>query len=143
MILHLGVLDVPYSNGDKTTGDVAHILEAEYGIMQTFVDTMGQDPIAKALERSVENAMEAMLMGSNSASINLTAEGEQEIEAAFRQFLEQQDMDGRVDGVPTKASLKGTNHRFAKPYAKDNPSRPSFVDTGLFSSSFKAWTDER
>lgn len=132
---------MPYSDGDKTTGDVAQILEDKYGVMQTYVDTLGQDTIAKALENSVVNAVESMLMGSNSASINLTAEGEGEIEAAFRQFLEQQDMDGRVDGVPTKASLKGTNHRFKHPYAQDNPSRPSFIDTGLYSASMKAWTE--
>jgi hypothetical protein len=83
-----------------------------------------------------------MIMGSNSASINLTAEGEGEIEAAFRQFLEQQEMDGRVDGVPTKASLKGVSHRLKRPNAKDNPTRPSFIDTGLYSASMKAWTEE-
>jgi hypothetical protein len=36
--LHLGVNDLPYSRGGKTTGEVADILEARYAIMQTFVD---------------------------------------------------------------------------------------------------------
>lgn len=143
MILYLGVVDVPYAAEAITTGEVAQILEDNYGVMQTFVDTIGQDSIAKVLERSVVNAVEAMVMGSNSASINLTAEGEGEIEGAFRQFLEQQDMDGRVDGVPTKASLAGVSHRFKKPTAAANSSRPSFIDTGRFSASFRAWTDER
>lgn len=141
-VLYLGVIDVPYAAEAITTGEVAHILEAKYGVMQTFVDTVGQDSIAKALENSAVNAIESMIMGAGSG-INLTAEGEGEIEAAFRQFLEQQDMDGRVDGVPTKASLKGVSHRLKRPNAKDNPSRPSFIDTGLYSASMKAWTDER
>lgn len=134
---------MPYAAEAIDTGEVAQILEDHYGVMQTFVDTIGQDAIAKALENSAVNAVEAMIMGSNSAGLNLTAEGEGEIEGAFRQFLEQQEMDGRVDGVPTKASLKGVNHRFAHPYAKDNASRPSFIDTGLYSAAFKAWVDER
>ncbi len=140
-ILHFGVTDLAYADGDgKTTGDVAEILEAKYHVMQTFYDMLGEDVVAKALERSVANAVEAMMMGSNSASINLTAEAEGEIEAAFRLFLSQQEMDGIVGGVPTQAALNGVSHRFKHPYAK-RPARPSFIDTGQYQASMKAWMD--
>lgn len=141
--LHLGVTDLAYSDDEgKTTGDIATILESKYHIMQTFFDVMGADVVAKALERSVADAVEAMMMGSNSASINLTAEAEGEIEAAFRLFLSQQEMDGLVEGVPTAAALAGVSHRFKHPYAKRAP-RPSFIDTGTYQASFKAWTDDK
>jgi hypothetical protein len=44
-------------------------------------------------------------------------------------------------GVPTKAALKGINHRLRHPYRKSNPRRPSFVDTGLYVASFRAWME--
>ena len=142
-ILHLGVTEIPYSGAQgTTTGDVAEILEAKYSIMETFVETLGREAIAKSLERSVQNAVENVLMGSNSAAFAMTAEAEGEIEAAFKAFLTQQDMDGRVAGVPTAAALKGVNHRLKHPNSKDNPERPSFVDTGLYLASMKVWTDE-
>jgi hypothetical protein len=51
--LHLGMLVQPYRTAGKkvnsmTTGDVAEILEANYGIMQNFVDQRG-DVIAQAV----------------------------------------------------------------------------------------------
>lgn len=140
--LHLGVIDIPYADGDKSTGEVAEILESKYAVMQTFVDTLGVDVISNALARSAQLALEAVMMGSNSAAFNLTADGEQEIEAAFHAFIDQQDMDFRVKGVPTKASLKGVNHRLKHPYSKKNPARASFRDTGLYVGSMKCWTTD-
>lgn len=141
LILHLGVVEFPYSGDEagQTTGDVAEILEAKYGVMQNFFDTIGGDAIAKALERSVAHAVENIQLGSNSV-FSLTAEGEEEIQNAFDEFLTQQDMDGRVAGVPTQAAQMGVSHRFKHPYAQRAP-RPSFVDTGLYLYSFTAWVD--
>lgn len=141
-ILHLGVVDIPYADGDKTTGDVAEILEAKYQVMRRFVDSIGNDAIATAMERSAQLALEAVMMGSNSAGLNLTAEAEQEIEAAFRLFIDQKELDFVAPGVPTQASLNGVSHRLKHPTSKDNPVRASFRDTGLYESSFKVWTDD-
>lgn len=138
--LHLGVNDIPYDAGDKTTGDVADILEAKYGVMQNFVDLLGEDIIQRAFTESAGNALEAVVMGAP-ATISLTGDAEQELEIAFHLFIEQQEMDFRVDGVPTKASLNGVNHRLKNPYAKTNSSRPSFRDTGQYLASFRAWVD--
>lgn len=146
--LHLGVLDVPYVNapsgtkgksaaGEKTTGDIAEILEAKYGIFQTFVEIHGDD-VAKALEDSVAGALESVLMGAPPRN-DLHGAGTSKIETMFKDFLSKQEMDGRgVAGVPTQAALKGVNHRLKR---KRGAPRPSFIDTGLYQSSMRAWVD--
>jgi hypothetical protein len=59
------------------------------------------------------------------------------IERRFKEFLTNKEMDGQP-GVPTKAALAGRSKRFKRAYAK-RPSRPSFVDTGLYRGAFKSW----
>ena len=140
--LHLGVTDIPYAVKDgTTTGEVAGYIEQKYHVMEIFFEDVGADAIARALEHSVVNAMEAAMMGSTAPGLSLTAEGEGEIESAFRLFLMQQELDGVMPGVPTAAALKGISHRFKQPYAKANPERPSFIDTGTYSASFRCWIE--
>ena len=170
LTLHLGVTEAPYAtntktaprrvavrtvkggkpraisaapSGGETTGDVAQILEDKYHIMEIFVEEIGADQIAKAIEHSAAVAIETLISGHgrNTPESFLSLEAEGEIEDAFRLFLSQQEMDGTQPGVPTKAALAGVSHRFAHPYAKRAP-RPSFIDTGLFQSHFKVWSDE-
>lgn len=170
LVLHLGVTEIPYSanvqkaprrvavrtvrggkpqaisaapSGGETTGDVAEILEAKYHIMEIFVEELGADQIATAIEHSMAGAIETMISGygHNSGASLLTAEAVGEIEDAFRIFLSQGEMDGIQPGVPTKAALAGVSHRFAHPYAK-RPARPSFIDTGTYQASFKVWMDD-
>ncbi len=55
----------------------------------------------------------------------------------FNIFLEREEMAGlAVDGVPTQAALEGKNSRLKQ---EKGPRRPSFIDGGLFKSSFVAW----
>lgn len=135
-----GAATAPASGG-QTTYDVATILEAKYHIMETFLEEVGANLLSAAFAHSAEVALESLLMGRPAAEISLTAEATSEIEAAFRDFLSLRMMDGRVPGVPTLAALKGINHRFKHPYAKKNPERPSFIDTGTYQASFRAWVD--
>lgn len=144
MQLHLGVLDIPYHNEpgrnapSQTTGDVAEILEHKYAIMEDFV-RVHEDDIAKAMEQSLGDAFELLL--KNAPPEPLTA-GMSIIETAFRQFLLTQEVERiGIPGTPTKAALKGVNHRKRHPYAKSNPRRPSFIDTGTYETSFRAWVD--
>lgn len=161
MRLHLGVIDVPYQTGPtlrpsraarrpgsnvppnvgQTTGDVAEILEDHYHVMEFFYEDLGPDVIVKALEQSMENAL-ADIQAGGPPTLNLTQDGEEEIRTAFQIFIDQEEMDNIAPGVPTAASIRGVNHRLAHPYAKGNPSRPSFKDTGLYQQSFRAWTTE-
>ena len=152
--LHLGVTEIPYANNPQlsakqrkkskastqTTGDVAEILEAEYHIMQIFFN-LHDKGIAKDLESSLEGALENLLTGAPLGG-NAFAEAESEIEQRFKNFLTNREMETLgYPGVPTQAALAGINHRLKHPYKKSNPRRPSFVDTGLYESSFKAWVD--
>ena len=139
--LHLGVLDAAYTTGDKTTGDVAEILEDKYRIMGNFFDAH-QGDIVSALEESIGDSLDNLLMGAPPGG-NATAAAAADIETLFHRFISTGEMETGefVEGVPTQAALKGVNHRLAHPYAKGNPRRPSFRDTGLYEASFKAWID--
>ena len=157
-VLKLGVNDIPYSGAymprakkiragqrkfnkgyaaNMTTGDVAEILEAKYAVMQTFF-TKREGQIAKALEDSVTNFLEAQLSGAPS-NLDVFGPATQDIHEMFDTFITMKEMDG-APGVPTNASLLGVSHRFKD--RRGAPGRPSFVDTGLYSSSFKAWMEE-
>lgn len=166
-ILHLGVVDLPYvinvvekqrrqvvrkrpdgtleafsrpPAGGETTGDVATWLEDKYHVMEVFYEDVGPALVAKSIEVSARNALESFMLGGPS-DMSLTAAAESEIEQAFRIFLDQQEMDNVVGGVPTKAALAGVNHRLKHPYAKANKERPSFIDTGTYQKAFKVWVD--
>lgn len=166
LTLHLGVAVLPYGNdtartqrrvakarpgkqkprparaassGSQTTGDVATILEKKYGVMAYFFQ-QHQAEIAGALEQSLAGTLENIMLGAPPKN-NPFGAAEIKIEDAFKLFLDRQEMAGHVNGVPTKAALRGVNHRLRHPYAKSNSARPSFIDTGLYQGSFKAWVD--
>lgn len=152
--LHLGVIDLPYADasyrsvkrkkprrssaGSRTTGDIATILEAKYGIMAFFYEKY-EKKIMETLEESFIGAARTIALGGP-LTIDPGSEASSKIEAMFRNMLTNKELDGQVPGVATQASLDGVSHRFAKPYAKRRP-RPSFIDTGLYEGSFKAWVD--
>lgn len=150
--LHLGVVEFPYSEpaktdkktqpekGDnaRTTGEVAGYLEDKYHVMEHFFQAHGPD-IVKALETSIAGALEDLLMGAP-ARPNVNEQALSTIKKDFSKFLSSKEMDGLgYPGVPTAASLKGVNHRMKN--KKGTPGRPSFIDTGLYETSFKAWID--
>ena len=135
-VLHLGVIDVPYARrGGKTTGDVAEILEAKYHVMEVFY-RQNDAHVARSLEKSVAGALESLLLGAP-PSIDAFGAGTSRIEDRFKQFLSRREIEKLgYPGVPTGAALRGVSHRFKK---KRGGRRPSFIDTGLYQSSFKAW----
>lgn len=136
--LHLGVLDMPYARaGSKTTFDVAQILETRYGLMQAFLD-MHAPVIAYEVENSLRGAIETVMMGGRGQPF---ASATEQIEVLFREALSMQSYDFRVPGVPTQAALAGVRHRFKRAYVRRDP-RPSFIDTGLYQRSFRAWVDD-
>lgn len=155
--LHLGVLVQPYrawelvtgKNGRKRrkqgatrpvdTGEVAEILEQNYGIMEAFAreDVHGKD-IVRSIESTLESALKN-LVGGGPANPPW-GDGMHEIETAFRTFIDSREAERvGIPNTPTKAALDGVNHRLAHPYRKSNPRRPSFRDTGLYVRSFRAW----
>jgi hypothetical protein len=167
LVLKLGVIDVPYANkaqpekipqakkgkankplkpktasGTQTTGDVAQILEDKYHIMDTFVFARLPD-IANELADSIAGELESLFMGGR-ISENPFAKAESAIGTMFRQFLETADIEHLgVEGVPTQAAMDGVNHRLKHPYAKDNPRRPSFMDTHAYHDHFICWFESK
>jgi hypothetical protein len=93
--------------------------------------------IISELETGVSMAFESYLSGAPVSNDPFLA-GTSQIEKMFQQFIDTKQMDRRVPGVPTKASLQGKPSRFK---SKRGPSRPSFQDTALYEGSFKAWVD--
>jgi len=159
VVLHLGINDIPYVNppeqrkvgkakrgkankpkkakgqsGAQSTGEVAEILEAKYGILATFAERYGQQ-IADAFANSAAGALESVMMGT--PVNNPYARAENEVEESMKLFLDLEEMNGHP-GVPTKAALAGVNHRLKR---KKGAPRPSFIDTGLYQANLRAWTD--
>ena len=151
--IHFGVTELPYSHTDNigttkkgknkgrlyasTTGDVATILENKYHILEVFWN-VHLDDITKALEDGIEGAFESIMMGAP-PSPDPFAEGTSKVEELFARFLSGGEMEHLgIPGVPTKASMNRRSLRFQK---KRNPAgpRPSFIDTGLYESSFRCW----
>ena len=139
LTLHLGVLVQPYRNNPAvTTGDVAHILEDEYGVMGAFY-RVHQQRIADAVANSLAGSMQSLLMGQ---ATDPWGDAVQDIQADFRKFINSQEAERvGIPGTPTKAALRGVNHRLKHPYRKSNPRRPSFRDTGLYVADFRAWIE--
>jgi hypothetical protein len=157
--LHLGVIDIPYgpqpqaprkaskrpgkararkqSNTSITTGDVASILEAKYHVMEIFYEEH-QGDVTSDLVDSLEGTVQSLMMGAP-ASIDPFGSATSKIEDRMKKFLDDREMERLgYPGVPTMAALMGVSHRFANPYKRRAP-RPSFIDTGLYQSSMKAW----
>jgi hypothetical protein len=139
MILHLGVIDAPYADkGSETTATVAKKLEKTYSVMQNFFNLHG-DEVAKSLETSTVAALENVLNGAPQQ--NVFGDATSEIEEMFKfTFLAKEEMAQLgVKGVPTKASIERRSLRFKKGVNQNG--RPSFIDTGLYQKSFKAWIE--
>lgn len=154
--IHFGVTDLPYSHGDlgksstgrqraSTTGDVAEILEGKYGVMEFFWNNH-KNEIIDALSDSLSGALETALMGGPVKDLRHGMQaGASEVERLFQVMIDSKEMDHKIDGVPTQASLDGVSHRFKKKRhlnkARQRTIRPSFYDTGLYQSSFRCWGD--
>lgn len=169
MILHLGVIDIPYgdlteapalkvqravakpSKGGRrapkkpkkaedhsaaTTYEVAVKLEAKYHIMEEFFG-LYEKPIEGHVEQGLGDAIEAIGMGAPT-TLDPYGAATSLIEKDFRFFLDRSELAFLVPGVPTLAAQRGVNHRLK---LKQGPPRPSFIDTGLYQASFKAWVD--
>jgi hypothetical protein len=153
--LHLGEIDQPYGNaGAKTTGEVGEILEAKYGLYSAFVE-IHAPVIVHEIENSIEGTLETMFMQRRPDFDRLRANVFQAamspIEELFRDAIDMQSYDNKLPGVPTGAALMGIRHSLKRPRSRRiakvrggktiGGPRPSFFDTGLLSSSFRAWVD--
>ncbi|AHE73407.1 hypothetical protein M942_22590 [Enterobacter ludwigii] len=134
MKLHLGVINIPYENENTTTGDVAERLETKYHIMQTFFDRYG-DEIAQLMSNDLAAGLENLMMGAPLPA-DPFAESMSQVHHLFSAFLYNKEMNG-LTGIPTQRALDGISKRFKN--GKGPKNRPSFIDTGMFENSMRAW----
>ena len=134
LVLSMGIVPMQYDETGANTVDVAEILEREYKIIETFSEHHAED-IAKSLENSLVGALENIFLGAPPKK-DLFAEGCAQIDAGFRLFIEEREMDGLL-GIPTKAAIMGKTSR--RKAGVGNTNRASFDDTGTYKRSFKSW----
>jgi hypothetical protein len=129
-----------YGEG-KTTTDVAADLEARYKIVETFWETE-EDNFVEVIEEAFADDIEnVMQMGQVPKTGGISDKETDKIEKKFMQNLQSRKYDGVLPGVPTTAAQRGVSHLHRHPYAKRAP-RPSFIDTGMYQRSFRAWVEE-
>ena len=136
MKIHFGVLDVPEPESNKTTYEVAKILEEKYDLFSIFAYSH-ETKIVKYLEEEIAQSLET---AAESGKIKgLFKKSSAKIEKDFHRFLESEEITKfPVRGVPTKAALRGKSIRFKR---RIGPRRPSFIDSGVLESSFRSWVE--
>ena len=139
--LYLGFEDRPYSIRHVTPGrrkyirgskygqgtssaQVAESLEERYGILESFVEeeTTIQDIIEDVFGERIEQVLAGLEYDKNDM-----AKRTPDIEKAFRTMLGMEMLHTRGT-VPTAAATR--------------EGRKSFIRTGLYQSSFRAWVEE-
>lgn len=132
----LGVIDLPYDYGDEsaTTFEVAEDLERDYDLFTHFWGAHQKTIINEVGEALAWAIINHIQYGAPLAGGQLLGETMKD----FNIFLEREEMDGLAYGVPTRAAREGRNTRLKQEYGDP---RPSFIDGGLFKSSFVAWMD--
>lgn len=137
MKICLGVVDMQYDYGNTsaTTFEVANILEEEYGLFTHFWEQHQDAIIQEAGTAVAYEIINHLRYGAPAGETVLLGDSIRQ----FNIFLEQEEMAGlSVDGVPTLAAELGINTRLKQ---HQGPRRPSFIDGGLFKSSFTAWIE--
>lgn len=124
-----------------TAEDVAKILETKYHIIDTFEEVYAariQYAILSQFEKVAGDIVSGVRGYRGAPLESLLKPATKEVEKMFRQFLDNEEMNGRVPGVPTKAALAGVRTGRGSKTLRGVP-RPSFIDTGIYKASFRAW----
>jgi hypothetical protein len=124
-----------YGEG-KTSAEVAKELEEGYNLVDTFYLGV-EDELSFALEEFYGEAIEDVMMMEKPPKKIPSNELTKKIEEEFRQYLQKEE-----HGIHTLAAKRGVSHLLPQPYSRKNPPRPSFIDTGLYMKSFRAWFEE-
>jgi hypothetical protein len=147
--LIFGVLDIEYGfaygedtiDPNITTGQVATELEFRYEVLKTFYE-LHEKEIREIIEETIQGFI--VFVGQTGLKKDKRIYLDR-ITPLFHSFLDNQEMDGIVDGVPTKRSLDGITHRRKKRVIKTKKGkvipRPSFEDSLLYRNSFKCWLE--
>ena len=128
-----------YGQG-KTTTDVQKELEDRYKIVETFFE-MNEDYIVGLVEDMLSEDIETVMSSEEPSTEGLSFKETDKIETRFRRALSSEEFNGVIPGVPTRTARQGVSHLRRHPYAARS-ARPSFIDTGLYQRSFRAWVEE-
>jgi hypothetical protein len=165
IVLHMGFINTPYTketmtrpatsakeemkrqrrrsfSKTMTAEDVANILENRYNIVETF-SAIYEEKINRILLEGFSEVASSAIKDRGGSTIaklkNLMKPNTKRIENMFKEFLNNEEMNGMVEGVPTGAALEG-KRRGRK---SRSGGRPSFVDTGIYRASFRCWADTK
>lgn len=145
MKLKLGVIEVPEPNGNTSYG-VGKILEEKYTLFSSYVE-MHQKDIERELCEALVGAFETFQATGNIARQPFDAAG-QELSLGLKKFIYEEELAGKVAGVPTLAALEGVTTRKVSrgkktkfKRTKTGIRRPSFIDSGVFEASTKVWIE--
>jgi hypothetical protein len=133
--LHFGIEEVPYAEGQENTGDVAEILEAKFGVMQTFAD-QNQDDIAEMIANGLAGSLESIMAGAP-PEFNVFGQAMSDIESRFVDYIDHEE-----HGIQTKAKESPKGGARKKRQYKKASSKITFVDSGLYRGNFKAWVSD-
>jgi hypothetical protein len=159
IVLHMGFLNTPYTKPNMaapmaavkaykakvrrgftktmTAEDVGNILESNYGILDVFKEVYNEEItniVSETFENFIVETLTEVRKPTSARMVKYMAPKTREIEKMFRGFLDKEEMNGMAEGVPTKAALTGGSRRRKR-------SGPSFIDTGIYRASFRAWAD--
>lgn len=137
MKLVLGVVNVAYAGKDATTtGEVAEHLENKYHIMRVFFEVK-EEKIAQIVSEALVGSFKTLSQGGTIKGVQVN-----KIDRLFRHFLEANEM-GRILPHQVVAAGMGVSHRFKDAMNRQGQrgARPAFIDTGLYSASFRAWLE--
>jgi hypothetical protein len=130
--ISLGVVELPYAEGGKSTGDVAEILEKKYGILQGFADR-NIEQIADFLADGVIGAIESRFAGAPE-SFDVFAGAMANIEDRFHEYIDREE-----HGIHTKSKDQPLSGARKKRQYRRVSAKTTFVDSGLYRNNFKAW----
>jgi hypothetical protein len=158
LTLHMGFLNTPYTDEARqaparfaksverlkrrrsfsrtmTAEKVSKILEGKYNIVETF-NEIYEDDINALIHEGFKEVAEHVIMnkgGDTRAKMkNLMKPYTNQVQRMFKAFIDDEEMNNMVPGVPTKVSIKGRRGR--------RPG-PSFLRTGIYKASFRAWVE--
>ena len=130
-----------YGTGQTTTS-VAADLEARYEVVETFYEQPNiQDYIVDLLDNALYDITEIIMQTDHPPIVPIPIKDIDKIEGRFQRALARKELEGKILGTPTGTAQKGVSHLYTKPYAPRAP-RPSFIDTGMYQKSFRAWVED-
>lgn len=138
--LKLGVVDAAYSDGENvgatTTYEVAKILEEKYDVMNVFYKIHGKQIVEDIAQKYTQFATN--LIEGNSTALKQKRWMLPKVDSAFRDYLANDEWQQETGNVIKAAAEGKTSRKKKKTYGT---ARPAFIDTGLYSRSFKAWIE--